>query len=37
MAARPGIGPGDRLGATLALSAILFGVLILGVGFALDP
>ncbi|GGA86080.1 cell envelope biogenesis protein TonB [Arenimonas soli] len=37
MAARPGTGPGDRLGATLALSAILFGVLILGVGFALDP
>ncbi|GAB2671150.1 energy transducer TonB [Arenimonas aestuarii] len=35
--ARPGTGPGDRLGATLALSAILFGVLILGVGFALDP
>lgn len=39
-AARPGPGPtpgsGDRLGATLALSAILFGVLILGVGFALD-
>ena len=37
MAPRPGTGPGDRLGATLALSAILFGVLILGVGFALDP
>lgn len=37
MAPRPGIGPGDRLSATLALSAILFGVLILGVGFALDP
>lgn len=36
MAPRPGIGPGDRLGATLALSAILFGILILGVGFALD-
>ena len=36
MAPRPGTGPGDRLGATLALSAILFGVLILGVGFALD-
>jgi len=36
MAARPGTGPGDRLGATLALSAALFGVLILGVGFALD-
>ena len=30
MAARPGIGPGDRLGATLALSAILFGVLYQG-------
>lgn len=30
------IGPGDRLGATLALSAIAFGVLILGVGFARD-
>ncbi|WP_339828960.1 energy transducer TonB [uncultured Arenimonas sp.] len=37
MTPRPGTGPGDRLGATLALSAILFGVLILGVGFALDP
>lgn len=37
MAPRPGIGPGDRLSATLALSAVLFGVLILGVGFALDP
>lgn len=36
--ARPGPAPGsgDRFGATLALSAILFGVLILGVGFALD-
>lgn len=32
----PGPGSGDRFGATLALSAILFGVLILGVGFALD-
>ena len=30
----PVIGPGERLGATLSLSAILFGVLILGVGFA---
>ena len=36
MAARPATGPGDRLGATMALSAVLFGVLILGVGFALD-
>jgi protein TonB len=36
MAARPGIGPGDRLSATLALSAIAFAVLILGVGFARD-
>ena len=35
--ATPGtIGAGDRLGATLALSAIAFGVLILGVGFARD-
>ena len=35
--ATPGtIGPGDRLGATLALSATFFGVLILGVGFARD-
>ena len=32
----PPIGPGERLGATLALSAIAFGVLILGVGFARD-
>ncbi|ODS62933.1 MULTISPECIES: energy transducer TonB [unclassified Arenimonas] len=32
----PSPGSGDRFGATLALSAILFGVLILGVGFALD-
>lgn len=36
MTARPGIGPGDRLGATLTLSLVLFGVLILGVGFARD-
>lgn len=34
MAAPPGIGPGERLSATGALSAIVFGVLILGVGFA---
>ena len=35
--ATPGtIEAGDRLGATLALSAIAFGVLILGVGFARD-
>jgi protein TonB len=35
--ATPGtIGPGDRLGATLTLSAVAFGVLILGVGFARD-
>ena len=34
MAAAPGIGPGERLSATVALSAIVFGVLILGVGFA---
>lgn len=32
--APPAIGPGERLGATLTLSTILFGVLILGVGFA---
>jgi protein TonB len=34
MAAAPGIGPGERLSATGALSAIIFGVLILGIGFA---
>jgi len=34
MAAPPRIGPGERLSATGALSAIVFGVLILGVGFA---
>jgi protein TonB len=34
MAAAPGIGPGERLTATGALSAIIFGVLILGIGFA---
>ena len=35
---RPGprIGPPERLTATMALSAIAFGVLILGVGFTLD-
>lgn len=35
---RPGprIGPPERLSATMALSAIAFGVLILGVGFTLD-
>jgi len=33
MAAAPGIGPGERLSATGALSAIIFGVLILGIGF----
>ena len=32
--AAPPIGPGERLGATLALSLVAFGVLILGVGFA---
>jgi len=36
MAQRPGIGPGDRLSATLTLSAIAVAVLILGVGFARD-
>lgn len=36
MAAAPAIGPGERLSATLALSLVAFGVLILGVGFALD-
>ena len=30
----PPIGPGERLAATLALSLVAFGVLILGVGFA---
>jgi len=34
MASAPSIGPGERLSATGALSAIIFGVLILGVGFA---
>jgi len=32
----PRIGPNERLSATLALSAITFGVVILGVGFTLD-
>ncbi len=36
MAPAPTIGPGERLSATLALSLVAFGVLILGVGFALD-
>jgi protein TonB len=34
VAAGPEIGPRERLSATLALSTICFGVLILGVGFA---
>lgn len=33
---RPRIGPGDRLGATLAFSLIAHGVLALGVGFTID-
>ncbi len=36
MAAAPTIGPGERLSATLALSLVVFGVLILGVGFTRD-
>lgn len=32
----PRIGPGDRLGATLALALILHAAVILGIGFALD-
>ena len=36
MAAAPSIGPAERLSATLALSLVVFGVLILGVGFARD-
>lgn len=36
MAAAPTIGPAERLSATLALSLVVFGVLILGVGFARD-
>jgi protein TonB len=34
--AAPVIGPSERLSATLALSLVAFGVLILGVGFARD-
>lgn len=36
MAPAPGIGPAERLSATFALSAVVFGVLILGVGFSRD-
>jgi protein TonB len=36
MAAAPDIGPAERLSATLALSLVVFGVLILGVGFTRD-
>ena len=36
MAAAPDIGPRERFSATLVLSLVVFGVLILGVGFALD-
>jgi protein TonB len=36
VAAAPGIGPAERLSATLALSLVVFGVLILGVGFSRD-
>ncbi len=36
MAAAPPIGPGERLSATIALSLVVFGVLILGVGFTRD-
>lgn len=34
--AAPRITPGDRLGATLALALIVHGIVILGVGFAVD-
>ncbi|HEU0152113.1 MAG TPA: energy transducer TonB [Arenimonas sp.] len=34
--AAPVIGPAERLSATLALSLVVFGVLVLGVGFARD-
>ncbi len=34
--ATPGSGSGERLGATLVLSAAVFGIVILGVGFARD-
>lgn len=33
---RPRIGPGDRLVATLALSALVHGIVVLGVGFSLE-
>lgn len=36
MAAAPAIGPAERLSATLALSLVVFGVLVLGVGFTRD-
>ena len=36
MAAAPPIGPAERLSATMALSLVVFGVLILGVGFTRD-
>ena len=36
MTATPRATPGDRLGATLAFSLIVHGVVILGVGFAVD-
>ena len=32
----PRVGENERLGATLALSLILHGMLVLGVGFSLD-
>lgn len=37
MSAAARIGPGDRLAATLALSLIAHGVLLLGVGFTREP
>jgi protein TonB len=36
IASGPRIGPPERLSATMVLSAVAFGVLILGVGFVLD-
>jgi protein TonB len=36
VSAAPRIGPGDRLGATLAFSLIFHGVLALGIGFSID-
>jgi len=36
VAAAPAIGPAERLSATMALSLVVFGVLILGVGFTRD-